>query len=63
MDFSKLLHEFAKIDSRISRSCCMDLSKLIHGFVKVVSWSRQNKLIHGVLKLLHGFVKFVLCSA
>ena len=37
MDFSKLLHGFLKISTRISLSCYRDLSKLLHEFVKVVN--------------------------
>ena len=33
MDFSKLLHGFVKIDTRISLGCYMDFSKLIQGFL------------------------------
>ena len=39
LDFSKLLHEFVKIDTWICHpNWYMDLSKLLHGYFKVVSW-------------------------
>ena len=37
MEFSRLLHGFVKIDTKISLSCHMDLSKLLHGFALVVT--------------------------
>ena len=36
MDFSKLLHEFVKIDEGISLNYYLDLLKLLCGFAKVV---------------------------
>ena len=41
LDFSKLLHEFVKIDKEISLSCYVDFSKWLHGIFKVVTWICQ----------------------
>ena len=66
MGFSKLLHEFVKIDSLIFRSCYIHAFVKIYalfsvsGFVKIYNmWIFLNCYID-LAKLTHGFVKVVL---